>query len=64
MGYAAALVWKGRGLSDVAGGLCRSPVPLHHSAAVRIEDRGYQFANGVYEVMAVAGGSLLDEGLT
>jgi hypothetical protein len=31
---------------------------------VRIEDRGYQFANGVYEVMAVAGGSLLDEGLT
>jgi D-alanine transaminase len=36
---------------------------LHHSAAVHIEDRGYQFADGVYEVIAVVGGSLLDEGL-
>jgi D-alanine transaminase len=35
----------------------------HHSAAVHIEDRGYQFADGVYEVIAVVGGSLLDEGL-
>jgi D-alanine transaminase len=34
----------------------------HRSAAVHIEDRGYQFADGVYEVMAVVGGSLLDEG--
>jgi D-alanine transaminase len=34
----------------------------HHSAAVHIEDRGYQFADGVYEVIAVVGGSLLDEG--
>jgi D-alanine transaminase len=34
----------------------------HRSAAVHIEDRGYQFADGVYEVMAVAGGSFLDEG--
>lgn len=34
----------------------------HRSAAVHIEDRGYQFADGVYEVIAVVGGSLLDEG--
>ena len=34
----------------------------HRSAAVHIEDRGYQFADGVYEVMAVVGGFLLDEG--
>jgi D-alanine transaminase len=34
----------------------------HHLAAVHIEDRGYQFADGVYEVMALVGGSLLDEG--
>ena len=34
----------------------------HRSAAVHIEDRGYQFADGVYEVMAVVGGRLLDEG--
>jgi D-alanine transaminase len=32
-------------------------------AAVHIEDRGYQFADGVYEVVAVQGGSLVDEGL-
>ena len=32
----------------------------HRSAKVHIEDRGYQFADGVYEVMAVVGGSLLD----
>lgn len=29
-------------------------------AAVSIEDRGYQFADGVYEVCAVLGGQLLD----
>jgi branched-subunit amino acid aminotransferase/4-amino-4-deoxychorismate lyase len=34
----------------------------HRSATVHIEDRGYQFAGGVYEVMAAVGGSLLDEG--
>jgi D-alanine transaminase len=34
----------------------------HRSATVHFEDRGYQFADGVYEVMAVVGGSLLDEG--
>lgn len=33
----------------------------HCSAAVHIEDRGYQFADGVYEVIAVVGGCLLDE---
>ena len=34
----------------------------HRFAAVHIEDRGYQFADGVYEVMAVVGGHLVDEG--
>jgi D-alanine transaminase len=34
----------------------------HRFAAVHIEDRGYQFADGVYEVMAVIGGHLVDEG--
>ena len=33
----------------------------HRSAAVHIEDRGYQFADGVYEVIAVVGGQFLDE---
>jgi D-alanine transaminase len=33
----------------------------HRQAAVHIEDRGYQFADGVYEVVAVVGGSLVDE---
>ena len=35
----------------------------HRSAAVHIEDRGYQFADGVYEVLAVVGGRLVDEAL-
>ena len=35
----------------------------HRQAAVHIEDRGYQFADGVYEVIAVNGGKLLDEEL-
>lgn len=35
----------------------------HAEAAVHVEDRGYQFADGVYEVMYVAGGRLVDEGL-
>jgi D-alanine transaminase len=34
----------------------------HRSAGVHIEDRGYQFADGVYEVLAVIGGRLVDEG--
>jgi D-alanine transaminase len=33
----------------------------HRVAAVHIEDRGYQFADGVYEVLAVVGGRLVDE---
>jgi D-alanine transaminase len=33
----------------------------HRLAAVHIEDRGYQFADGVYEVMAVARGHIIDE---
>jgi D-alanine transaminase len=30
-------------------------------AGVHIDDRGYQFADGVYEVIAVIGGLMLDE---
>lgn len=33
----------------------------HRSAAVHIEDRGYQFADGVYEVVTVFDGCLVDE---
>jgi D-alanine transaminase len=33
----------------------------HADAAVHIEDRGYQFADGVYEVIALRRGRLLDE---
>ncbi len=33
----------------------------HKSASVHIEDRGYQFADGIYEVVAVRGGRLVDE---
>ena len=33
----------------------------HAHAAVHIEDRGYQFADGVYEVTAVYGGRFIDE---
>lgn len=32
----------------------------HGQAVVHIEDRGYQFADGVYEVCAVLGGCLID----
>ena len=32
----------------------------HGLAGVHIEDRGYQFADGVYEVIAVRGGQLVD----
>src|ERR1700704_1546692 len=33
----------------------------HRQAAVHIEDRGYQFGDGVYEVIAVTGGHLVDQ---
>ncbi len=33
----------------------------HNNAAVHIEDRGYQFSDGVYEVIAVHKGVLIDE---
>ena len=32
----------------------------HRAAMVHIEDRGYQFADGIYEVVAVSGGALVD----
>ncbi|GAB4238253.1 MAG: D-amino-acid transaminase [Kiloniellaceae bacterium] len=35
----------------------------HREAAVHIEDRGYQFADGVYEVVPVYNGTLVDEDL-
>lgn len=35
----------------------------HSDAAVHIEDRGYQFADGVYEVVPVFNGVLVDEDL-
>ncbi|NIA67358.1 D-amino-acid transaminase [Pelagibius litoralis] len=35
----------------------------HSDAAVHIEDRGYQFADGVYEVVPVYNGILVDEDL-
>ena len=34
----------------------------HQQAAVHVEDRGYQFADGVYEVIPVRGGRLVDRG--
>src|ERR1041385_224511 len=33
----------------------------HNEASVAVEDRGYQFADGVYEVCEVRGGQLVDE---
>ncbi len=33
----------------------------HQQASVHVEDRGYQFADGVYEVIAVRGGRFVDE---
>ena len=35
-------------------------VPQRH-ASVHIEDRGFQFADGIYEVVAVIGGRRFDE---
>ena len=34
----------------------------HHAARVHVEDRGYQFADGVYEVFAIKNGTLVDAG--
>ena len=34
----------------------------HRDAAIHIEDRGYQFADAVYEVIAIQNGSFVDEG--
>src|SRR3979490_306644 len=34
----------------------------HRDASVHIEDRGYQLADGVYEVVGVRDGKLIDEG--
>src|SRR5713226_9878585 len=33
----------------------------HRAASVHIEDRGYQFADGIYEVVCVQGGAIIDE---
>jgi D-alanine transaminase len=33
----------------------------HRDAAIHVEDRGYQFSDGVYEVCEVRGGRLIDE---
>jgi D-alanine transaminase len=33
----------------------------HRAAGVHVEDRGYQFADGIYEVIGVSGGRLIDE---
>ena len=33
----------------------------HREASVHIEDRGYQLADGVYEVVGVRDGKLIDE---
>jgi D-alanine transaminase len=35
----------------------------HAEAGIHIEDRGYQFADGVYEVCGVRGGKLMDEAM-
>jgi branched-subunit amino acid aminotransferase/4-amino-4-deoxychorismate lyase len=35
----------------------------HREASVHIEDRGYQLADGVYEVVGVRDGKLIDEAL-
>ena len=35
----------------------------HREASVHIEDRGYQFADGVYEVVYLSGGRFVDEAL-
>lgn len=36
---------------------------LHRDAVVPVEDRGYQFADGCYEVVAIMGGIFIDEEL-
>ena len=42
---------------------CNGRFVHHGHAAVHIEDRGYQFADGVYEVIPVYRGQLVDVGL-
>ena len=32
----------------------------HDAAAVHVEDRGFQFADGVYEVVSIIGGRMID----
>ena len=54
------------GRPDLAGRMSRIAYVAgqylpHRRAAVHIEDRGYQFADGAYEVIAVIGGQLVDE---
>ena len=34
----------------------------HREASVHVEDRGYQFADAVYEVVHVHGGRFIDDG--
>jgi D-alanine transaminase len=45
-------------IAYVNGRYCR-----HREASVHVEDRGYQFADGVYEVCEVRDGALIDERL-
>ena len=33
----------------------------HSEAEIHVEDRGYQFADGVYEVAAICLGRIIDE---
>ena len=35
----------------------------HRQAAVHVEERGYQFADAIYEVIAIVGGRLVDDAL-
>ena len=41
--------------------LCQRPLSAAREAKVHVEDRGYQFADGVYEVCEVRDGRLIDE---
>src|SRR5690242_3532195 len=50
-----------RGMSRVA--YVNGRYVPHREAAVHIEDRGYQFADGIYEVTMVRNGRLVDEHL-
>jgi D-alanine transaminase len=52
---------SGRGLTMSRVAYVNGAYVPHGEAAVHIEDRGYQFADGVYEVCEVRGGRLVDE---